>query len=136
MSERIGILEKQALVISQWSEKWFPDSYVFALLGVITMAVTAWLIGASAQSIVIAFCDGFWSLVPFTLQMTMLIVCGYEALPNFINPFFMLPMLGILKLKAKDMIGFTVIQLIAHLPVVLFLLWILGKILEYKPPVL
>lgn len=24
-----------------------------------------------------------------------------EALPNLINPFFMLPMLGILKLKAK-----------------------------------
>ncbi len=57
-----------------------------------------------------------------------------EALPNFINPFFMLPMLGILKLKAKDVIGFTVTQMIFHIPVVLFLLWILGRTLTYIPP--
>ncbi len=58
-----------------------------------------------------------------------------EALPNLINPFFMLPMLGILKLKAKDVIGFTVTQLVFHLPLVLFLLWILGRSLTYTPPV-
>ncbi|TQR64254.1 TIGR00366 family protein, partial [Acinetobacter sp. RF14B] len=58
-----------------------------------------------------------------------------EALPNLINPFFMLPMLGILKLKAKDVIGFTVTQLIFHLPLVLFLLWFLGRTLTYSPPV-
>ncbi len=58
-----------------------------------------------------------------------------EALPNLINPFFMLPMLGILKLKAKDVIGFTVTQLVVHLPLVMFLLWILGKTLTYSPPV-
>ena len=57
-----------------------------------------------------------------------------EALPNLINPFFMLPMLGILKLKAKDVIGFTVTQLVFHLPLVLFLLWILGRSLTYMPP--
>ena len=58
-----------------------------------------------------------------------------EALPNLINPFFMLPMLGILKLKPKDVIGFTVTQLVVHLPLVLFLLWILGQTLTYTPPV-
>ena len=58
-----------------------------------------------------------------------------EALPNLINPFFMLPMLGILKLKAKDVIGFTVTQLIFHLPLVLFLLWFLGRTMTYSPPV-
>ncbi|HBG83552.1 MAG TPA: Short chain fatty acid transporter, partial [Acinetobacter radioresistens] len=58
-----------------------------------------------------------------------------EALPNLINPFFMLPMLGILKLKPKDVIGFTVTQLVVHFPLVLFLLWILGRTLAYTPPV-
>ena len=58
-----------------------------------------------------------------------------EALPNLINPFFMLPMLGILKLKAKDVIGFTVTQLVFHIPLVLFLIWILGRTLTYTPPV-
>ncbi|GJD82180.1 short-chain fatty acid transporter [Methylobacterium haplocladii] len=59
-----------------------------------------------------------------------------EALPNLINPFFMLPLLGILGLKARDIVGFSFLQLIFHLPVVLFLLWALAFTLEYHPPVL
>jgi short-chain fatty acids transporter len=59
-----------------------------------------------------------------------------EALPNLINPFFMLPMLGILKLKPKDVMGFTVTQLVFHIPVVLLMLWLLGTTLTYQPPAL
>ena len=59
-----------------------------------------------------------------------------EALPNLINPFFMLPLLGILGLKARDIVGFSFLQLIVHLPVVLFLLWALAFTLEYHPPVI
>lgn len=77
MNQKTGFFERIAVSISNWSEKWFPDSYVFALLGVIIVAVAAWSIGAPATSISGAFGDGFWSLIPFTLQMTMLIVCGY-----------------------------------------------------------
>ena len=49
-----------------------------------------------------------------------------EALPNLINPFFMLPLLGVLGIKARDIVGFTALQLVFHLPIVLFLLWALG----------
>ncbi|WP_040331219.1 short-chain fatty acid transporter [Acinetobacter rudis] len=77
MEQHSGVFERMAIRISNWSEKWFPDSYVFALLGVIIVAIAALLIGAPAISISAAFGDGFWSLIPFTLQMTMLIVCGY-----------------------------------------------------------
>ncbi|WP_408901862.1 short-chain fatty acid transporter [Plastoroseomonas hellenica] len=59
-----------------------------------------------------------------------------EALPNLINPFWMLPLLGVLGLKARDIVGFTFLQLIVHLPVVLFLLWLLAGTLPYTPPVL
>jgi short-chain fatty acids transporter len=58
-----------------------------------------------------------------------------EALPNLINPFWMLPLLGVLGLRARDLVGFTFLQLLVHLPVVLFLLWALGYTLEYHPPV-
>ncbi|WP_438298253.1 TIGR00366 family protein [Sporosarcina sp. FA15] len=44
-----------------------------------------------------------------------------EALPNMINPFFMLPLLGVLDVKAKDRAGYSILQLIFHAPVVLFL---------------
>jgi len=59
-----------------------------------------------------------------------------EALPNLINPFWMLPLLGILGLKARDLIGFSFMQFAVHLPLVLFLLWLLGLSLDYHPPVM
>jgi len=59
-----------------------------------------------------------------------------EALPNLINPFWMLPLLGILKLRARDVIGFTMVQFIIHVPLVLMLLWAFGLTLEYRPPVM
>src|SRR5271170_4274523 len=59
-----------------------------------------------------------------------------EALPNLINPFWMLPLLGVLGLKARDIVGFTFLQLMAHLPIVLFLLWLLAGTLTYMAPVI
>jgi len=49
-----------------------------------------------------------------------------EAVPNLINPFWMLPLVGILGLKARDIVGFTFTQFVFHVPMVLFLLWIFG----------
>jgi short-chain fatty acids transporter len=59
-----------------------------------------------------------------------------EALPNLINPFWMLPLLGVLGLKARNIVGFTFLQLIVHLPLVLFLLWAFAYTLPYHPPVI
>ena len=70
-------MQRFAIKVSDWSEKWFPDSYIFALLGVIIVAIASMAIGAPAQQVALSFGDGFWSLIPFTLQMCMLIVVGY-----------------------------------------------------------
>ena len=59
-----------------------------------------------------------------------------EALPNFINPFWMLPLMGLTGVKARDLAGYSTLQLIFHLPVVLVMLWLLGLTLPYVPPVL
>jgi short-chain fatty acids transporter len=58
-----------------------------------------------------------------------------EALPNFVNPFWMLPLLGLTGAKARDLAGFSILQLIFHLPVVLLLLWLLGLTMPYIAPV-
>ena len=58
-----------------------------------------------------------------------------EALPNLINPFWMLPLLGILKLKARDLVGYAVLQLIIHIPIVFFLCWLFARYMVYLPPV-
>jgi short-chain fatty acids transporter len=58
-----------------------------------------------------------------------------EALPNLINPFWMIPLLGILRLKAREVVGFNIVQFVVHVPLVLLLLWALGLTLHYHPPV-
>ena len=59
-----------------------------------------------------------------------------EALPNFVNPFWMLPLMGLTGVKARDLAGFSVLQLIFHTPVVLFMLWLMAETLPYIPPML
>lgn len=71
----------------------------------------------------------------YHLGWTVQIYNAAEALPNLINPFYMLPLLGVLGLKARDLIGFTFVQLLVHIPLVLLLLWRLGQTLTYFPPI-
>jgi short-chain fatty acids transporter len=74
--------------------------------------------------------------VQYHLGWVVQIYNAAEALPNLINPFWMLPVLGILGLKARDIIGFTFVQFLINMPIVLFLLWLLGKTLTYHPPIM
>ena len=59
-----------------------------------------------------------------------------EALANLIHPFWMLPMLGILGLRARDIVGYAMLQFVVHVPLVLFLVWILTYTIQYVPPIL
>jgi len=58
-----------------------------------------------------------------------------EALPNLINPFWMIPLLGILKLRARDLVGYGMLQLMVQLPVVFFLCWLFSLSIPFVPPV-
>jgi short-chain fatty acids transporter len=57
-----------------------------------------------------------------------------EALPNLINPFFMLPLLGILRLRARDLVGYGLLQLVVQAPIVFFLCWLFARHLAFIPP--
>ena len=59
-----------------------------------------------------------------------------ESLPNLINPFFMLPLLGILKMRARDLVGYTLLYFVVNSVVVLFLMWFFAQTIPYVPPVL
>jgi short-chain fatty acids transporter len=72
----------------------------------------------------------------FHLGWAVQVYNAAEALPNLVNPFWMLPLLGVLALKARDIVGFTFLQLVVHVPLVLFMLWFLGRTLAYLPPVM
>ena len=59
-----------------------------------------------------------------------------EALANLIHPFWMLPLVGILGLKARDIVGYSMLQFVVHVPLVLLLVWLLNYTLTYTPPVI
>src|SRR3546814_2490763 len=66
-----------ALRSAAFAERWFPDAYVFAVLGVVLVAACAIGFGASPADTVGAFGEGFWSLIPFTMQMAFVVIGGY-----------------------------------------------------------
>ena len=72
-----SFLRRLALRSCDVSERWFPDPYVFAVLAVAVVAIAALLIGSQPVAVVQQFGNGFWSLIPFTLQMSFIIIGGY-----------------------------------------------------------
>jgi short-chain fatty acids transporter len=63
------------------------------------------------------------------LGWTVQIYNAAEALPNLINPFWMLPLMGILNVRARDLAGYSMLQLMFHAPVVLLLCWLFAQML-------
>jgi short-chain fatty acids transporter len=61
------------------------------------------------------------------LGWTVQIYNAAEALPNLINPFWMLPLMGILHVRARDLAGYSILQLAFHVPIVIFLCWLFAK---------
>jgi short-chain fatty acids transporter len=72
-----GRLAHWGLVIANWTERWFPDPFVFALLGVAVVFLIGMAVGETPANLAIQAGKSFWSLVPFTMQMVMVIIGGY-----------------------------------------------------------
>lgn len=73
----MGNLERFASSVTNWAERWFPDSYIFAVLAVLIVSGLALIAGVTPHSIVTSFGDGYWSLIPFTMQMAIVTISGY-----------------------------------------------------------
>ncbi len=54
-----------------------------------------------------------------------------EALANLVQPFWMLPILGLFQLGARDVMGYTFVVFVALTPVVLLLVTLFGLTLSY-----
>lgn len=58
-----------------------PEAFVFALAATLVVLIAAFIVDPRARAeplrLVDAWGNGFWTLIPFTLQMVMIIVSGY-----------------------------------------------------------
>jgi short-chain fatty acids transporter len=77
-SARVGVIARTASTFTAWAEKWVPDAFVFALLATVLVVIAA--VGGTHSSVgqvIDAWGAGFWDLIPFTLQMSLVIITGH-----------------------------------------------------------
>src|SRR5512141_1949097 len=70
-------LARAGAVIADWSERLFPDAYVFALAAIVVVFLFGLAAGEKPLKLVDEFGNGFWVLVPFTMQMALIIITGF-----------------------------------------------------------
>ena len=73
------MLARIGLSLSDWFEKWFPDAFALALSAVAIVFVACLLTGNTVLDTAQRFGTGFWDLVTFTMQMSMIVVTGYAV---------------------------------------------------------
>lgn len=70
-------LSRLGAVLADWSERWFPDAFIFALVALIVVFVASLFAGTAMRDAIQFFGQGFWSIIPFTMQMAIIILGGY-----------------------------------------------------------
>ena len=76
-SESVGPLARIGAALADWSERWFPDAYVFAAIAVVIVCVAALFMGRTPMQVGTDFGKSFWTLIPFTMQMSFVVIGGY-----------------------------------------------------------
>lgn len=75
---RRGVLERVAGFFSNLMDKYLPDPLVIAImLTGLTMILAVLFRGTSPMDVVTYWGDGFWDLLAFTMQMTVVLLAGY-----------------------------------------------------------
>ena len=78
MDDQPGLVARAALRLTAWTERWIPDAFVFALLATLFVFIAAiiWTPSSPLQ-VIDAWGNGFWDLIAFTLQMSLIIITGH-----------------------------------------------------------
>jgi len=67
-----------ALALTAWSERWVPDAFIFALIATfIVLGAGVAATPSTLPQVIDAWGRGFWELIPFTLQMSLVIITGH-----------------------------------------------------------
>jgi len=72
------MLQRIALILTRWSTRWVPDSYVIAIFLTVVTFLLGWLFTPSTgYQLVQYWGNGFWELLSFAMQMSLIIMTGY-----------------------------------------------------------
>lgn len=71
-------LGRIALALNRWSERWIPSSFSIAvLLTLVTFGLAVGLTDTTPLQALVSWGDGFWELLSFSMQMSLVMVAGY-----------------------------------------------------------
>src|SRR5207245_7696556 len=70
-------LARAGMILAESCERYFPDAFVFALAAVLIVFGAGLALGEKPLRLVTELGDGFWVLVPFTMQMALIIIGGF-----------------------------------------------------------
>ena len=77
-SREVGIIARLALTFTAWAERWVPDAFIFALIATLVVILAATTVaGATMAQVIDAWGNSFWDLIPFALQMSLIIITGH-----------------------------------------------------------
>ncbi len=73
----LASLSRVAQALTALSQRWIPSAFSIAVLLTLMTFAIAIATGASPGRTLIAWGDGFWTLLPFAMQMALVILTGY-----------------------------------------------------------
>jgi short-chain fatty acids transporter len=131
------------MIVGTGINKWLADLFVaittpntYSLLVAVYSAVLGVFIPSGGSKWVIEASYVLQAAIQqqVNLGWVVQIYNAAEALPNLLNPFWMLPLLGILHMRARDLVGYSVLQMFVHIPIVFFLCWLFAQYIPFIPP--
>ena len=135
-----------AALLATAAERYVPSAFAIAvLLTFVTFAAAAVLTGAGAPAIVVAWGRGFWTLSPFAMQMSLVVLTGYlvaaapptdrllaalgDMASNLIQPFWALPLLAAGRLGFRDILGHALLAFFVISALVSAAFWFLPRLM-------
>lgn len=70
-------LSRVATALTAFSQRWIPSAFAIAVILTFVTYAIALLAGASPSQTLVAWGNGFWTLLPFAMQMSLVILTGY-----------------------------------------------------------
>jgi short-chain fatty acids transporter len=73
----MSFLSRFATVLTAIAQRWIPSAFAIAVLLTFVIFAVAIGAGASPARVLIEWGNGFWTLLPFAMQMALVILTGY-----------------------------------------------------------
>jgi short-chain fatty acids transporter len=104
-------MKKLTNLFTNLAHKYLPDAYIFALLLTLLVFILGIIFGGHSPLKMIEYWgDGFWNLMEFSMQMTMILICGYTLAQTQIIQSLIIKLAGLAKSNISATILVTLVS--------------------------